>query len=567
VTLASSLPGPIPPAGVGVVATSGSQATRGRRRPRPWALLITSLVIAALVLSPLLFLVLQAVQAGWAEISRLLLRQLTAELLWNTLRLTTVVTIGCALVGTGAAFAIERTTVPLRRLWSVLVVIPLAIPDFVVGYAWVSLSPGLHGLWGASLVMTLALYPLVYLPVAASLRRTDPALEEAARSLGCGPMETFRRVTLRQIRPGLLGGCLVVALALLAEFGAFEILRFQTFTTTIYAEAQVGFNSPAACALSLVLVGLGLAVIVGELALNRRDRLARVGPQASRPPTRARLGGWTWPVLAGLVGLVGLALGVPLGALGYWLTHSHATTLPGISVLSATVQTASYAAAAAVVTTAAAIPIALLAVRHRSRVGVLVERSIYLVQCLPGLVIALSLVFFSIRYLFRFYQTPELLVAAYTILFFPLALICVLASVAQAPVGLTETSRSLGVGRFESFRRVTLPLIAPGLAAGACLVFLSAVTELTATLILIPTDTHTLATQFWAYQTNASYGAAAPFAAMLVGIAVIPSYVLARWFDRRRDAAPPTGQPLELPGGPVAPGSAILVGLPVESTR
>ena len=208
-------------------------------------------------------------------------------------------------IGTAAAFAVERTAVPLRRLWSVLVVVPLAIPDFVVGYAWVSITPDLHGLWGASLVMTLALYPLVYLPVAASLRRTDPALEEAARSLGAGRLETFRRVTLRQIRPGLLGGCLVVALALLAEFGAFEILRFQTFTTTIYAEAQVGFNSPAACALSLVLVGLGLLVIIGEVLLNRRSRLSRVGPQASRPPSRPQLGWGAWPVLAALAGTGG----------------------------------------------------------------------------------------------------------------------------------------------------------------------------------------------------------------------------------------------------------------------
>jgi iron(III) transport system permease protein len=535
VALASSLPGPVPPAGSTLPRTAAATTAPGRRRRsrRPWGLLVTSTVIAVLVVSPLAFLIIQAAQAGWDEISRLLFRGLTGQLLWNTVCLTTVVTVGCAVIGTSAALAIERTSIPLRRMWSVLVVIPLAIPDFVVGYAWVSLSPDLHGLWGASLIMTLALYPLVYLPVAASLRRTDPALEEAARSLGCGPVETFRRVTLRQIRPGLLGGCLVVALALLAEFGAFEILRFQTFTTTIYAEAQVGFNSPAACALSLVLVALGLLVIAGEVLLNRRSRLVRVGPQASRPPSRPPLGWATLPVLVGLAGLVVAALGVPVGALVYWLTHSHASTLPGTSVLSATTQTASYAAAAAVVTTAAALPIALLAVRHRSRAGMVIERSIYLVQCLPGLVIALSLVFFSIHYLFRVYQTPELLVAAYTILFFPLALICVLASVAQAPVGLPETARSLGVGRFEAFRRVTLPLIAPGLAAAFCLVFLSAVTELTATLILIPTDTHTLATQFWAYQTNASYGAAAPYAATMVAIAVVPSYVLARWFDRR----------------------------------
>ncbi|MHB1855457.1 MAG: ABC transporter permease, partial [Acidimicrobiales bacterium] len=131
------------------------------------------------------------------------------------------------------------------------------------------------------------------------------------------------------------------------------------------------------------------------------------------------------------------------------------------------------------------------------------------------------------------YQSPVLLVFCYSVLFFPLALVCVRASVAQVPRGLEDVARSLGQGRLAVWWRVSLPLVAPGLAAGACLVFLSAVTELTATLVLIPTDTATLATQFWAFTSNLSYGAAAPYAAVMVAIAVGPSYVLGRWFDRR----------------------------------
>ena len=137
--------------------------------------------------------------------------------------------------------------------------------------------------------MTLDLYPLVYLPVAAALRRTDPALEETARALGLGPWATFRRVVLPQIRPAVLGGCLVVMLALLAEFGAFEILDFRTFTTEIFTELQVDRSAaagavPAAgrCSASLVLVAEALA--------TGRGRVSRGGPQAARPPTPARPG-------------------------------------------------------------------------------------------------------------------------------------------------------------------------------------------------------------------------------------------------------------------------------------
>jgi iron(III) transport system permease protein len=152
---------------------------------------------------------------------------------------------------------------------------------------------------------------------------------------------------------------------------------------------------------------------------------------------------------------------------------------------------------------------------------------------MPGVVIALALSYFTERYANGFlYQSAPLLVIAYAILFFPLALVGVRASVAQAPVGLEEVGRSLGRRRLSVLWRVTLPLIAPGLAAAFCLVFLSAVTELTATLILIPTGVQTLATQFWAYQQNLSYAQAAPFALAIIAIAAVPSFVLGRFFDR-----------------------------------
>jgi iron(III) transport system permease protein len=152
---------------------------------------------------------------------------------------------------------------------------------------------------------------------------------------------------------------------------------------------------------------------------------------------------------------------------------------------------------------------------------------------MPGLVIALALSYFSNRYADGFgYQGGPLLIVAYAIMFFPLALVGVRASVAYAPVNLEEVARSLGQGRLAVLRRVTLPLLGPGLAASFCLVFLAAVTELTATLILVPTNVQTLATQFWAYQQNLSYGQAAPFALVIIAIAAAPSYVLSRYFDR-----------------------------------
>ena len=235
-------PGPPPAPGQ---ADARVPAVRPRRSRRPVALIAASLAVACVLALPLVFLLIEARGAGTAAVTHLIFRRLTADLLWNTVRLTVVVTARCAVIGTAAAWCVERTNLPGRRVWAVLVVVPLAIPDFVVSFGWASLWTWVQGFRGAVVVMTLAVYPLVYLPVAASLRAADPGQEEVSRSLGVGRVRTFARVTLAQARGAILGGCLLVALVLLAEYGAFELLGYQTFTTEIFTEFNVSFSVPA----------------------------------------------------------------------------------------------------------------------------------------------------------------------------------------------------------------------------------------------------------------------------------------------------------------------------------
>ena len=491
-----------------------------------------------MVLLPLVFLVVQAVQVGWSQLHQLLFRHLTAMLVWHTVALVVVVMLLCVAVGTLAAWFVERTDLPCRRLFAILVVIPLGIPDFVVSFGWRGVFPSIGGFWAAALVMTLAVYPLVFLPVAASLRAADPAQEEVARSLGLGRLHTFWTVTVGQARTAIFGGAILVGLVVLAEFGAFEILGYQTLTTEIYSEFQVGFNEPAACALSLILVLLGGLLLVSEDTVRGRGRTSRVGAGAARPIRPVALGRARLPVLAGAGLLVVLALGIPVGAIVYLIIEGGNSTLPPASLLIATVNTFGYAAAAGVVATVAALPIALLSVRFPRRRVIALQRTNMLVLAVPGLVIALSFTYVTEQFLQgRFYQTSPLLVLAYSIMFFPLALVSVRAAVARSPVGLEEVGRSLGVRRRSVLWRVTLPLIAPGLGAAFALVFLETATELTATLVLHPTNVETLATQFWAYQDNLSYGQAAPYAGVMVLIAAVPGYILGRWFDRQPERA------------------------------
>jgi iron(III) transport system permease protein len=507
------------------IAGRVTRAWSGRHR-WPFVSAGGAAIAAGLVLLPVVFLIVEAQQSGLSELEHLIVRHSVTVLLWNTVRLALACTLLCAVLGVTAAWCVERTTLPLKRLWAVVLVLPLGVPDFVIGFGWVSIDPALHGYLAAVMIMTLSLYPLVYLPVAFAMANLDAGLEESARGLGLGPWQTFRRVTLRQIRPALLGGCLLVTLALLAEYGAFEIVQYRTFTVEIFTEYKLGFDTVAACALSLVLVVLSVAALGGEFALSGRGRAWRVGPGAKRLAPRVALGRFTAPALLGVAALAGLSIGVPVGSLVYWMARGSSTTLPSASILSALGHTVAYSAAAAAIATALAIPVTALATRHRNRLTLLIERLAYLPMALPGTVIALGLVAFSVHHAFALYQSSFELIVAYSILFLPLAVVGVRSAMAQASPRMEEVARSLGARPASVWRRVTLPLIAPGLAAAFALVFISAATELTATLLLRPTGVNTLATQFWAYTSDFAYGAAAPYATLMVAISAVPAYLL-----------------------------------------
>jgi iron(III) transport system permease protein len=499
-----------------------------RRSGRGWPVVVVSMLIAAALLAPLVLIVLDVRSAGWSELHRVLFRSRSLMLLTHTVVLCAVVSVVASAIGIGAAWLTERTALRARRVWTVLLVLPVAIPDFVVGYAWHSFAPRLAPLLGATIVMTLGTYPLVYLPVAASLRRADPALEETAQGLGASRLTAFRRVTLPLIRPALVGGAILVMLTVISEYGAFEILRYQTFTTEIFTEFQ--FDAAAAGALSIPLVALGLLALLAEQLVPRRAITTSAPRRTVRP---ARLGRMTVPALLGLGGLVALGVGVPIGTIVYWMASSQRTTLPAAAtVASALGTTVTYSALGALVAVVLAVPVSMLTFRRRSAARTALQRSTFVTKALPGVVIALSLVFFATRYAYGLYETSTLLVIAYAILNFPLALVCIRASAAQIPSRLPEVGRSLGRGPVAVFARVTLPLLAPGLLAGYCLVFLTAATELTATLVLAPIGVQTLSTQFWAFQQNAAYGAAAPYALVMVALAVVPGALLGLWFDR-----------------------------------
>ncbi|MGK2866953.1 MAG: ABC transporter permease [Mycobacterium sp.] len=517
-----------------MVSTHTDRPTAGPRPPaRPGPLLTGAIgLLVAVTLVPLGYVAWSVISTGPSRIYELVVRPRVGELLLNTVGLVVVTVPLCVVLGIGAAWLVERTDVFGAAVWRPLLVAPLAVPAFINSYAWVSVWPTLHGFGAGVLVATLSYFPFVFLPAAATLRRLDPAIEESARALGSGTVGAFFRVVLPQLRLAVLGGGLLIGVHLLAEYGAFAMLRFSTFTTAIFEQFQATFDGAAGATLAGVLVLLCLVLLVTEAALRGSARFARIGSGAPRAATPIRLGPWAIPSAAGLAALTLLALGVPVWTLFRWLWIGGAQVWEVADLGEALWQTAVLAAVAAALTTLAAFPFAFLAVRYSGAFARMVEGANFVTSSMPGIVTALALVTVAIRFAPPLYQTAALVLCAYVLLFLPRALVSLRSGLAQVPPGLEEASRSLGLSPARSFVRVTLRLTAPAAGAGAALVFVAVATELTATLLLAPTGTRTLAMRFWSLSSELDYAAAAPYALVLVALSIPVTVALFRQATR-----------------------------------
>ncbi|MEU1282422.1 iron ABC transporter permease [Streptomyces sp. NPDC005805] len=491
-------------------------------------LVVAASVAAAISLLPLLYLGVRALERGPAFAWDVITGDRVAALLARSLGLAAVVVFASLVTGISLAWLTARTALPGARLWSVLATLPLAVPSYVAGFAWISAADGLAGFPGAAMVLTLVSYPYVYLPVTMALRRMDPAQEEAARSLGHGPVATFRRVTLPQLRPAAAGGSLLVALYVLSDFGAVSIMRYETFTRAIHTSYKASFDRTPAAALSIVLVVITVAVVAAESRTRGRAVHFRTGSGASRTVRLVPLGTWRWPALAWCAAVAAVGVAFPVGTLAYWLTVGNSRTWDPGFLTETTGNTLLVATLGALATAVLALPVGVLAARYRTRSARLLEQAAYAGHAVPGITVALAMVFISVRYVYPLYQELPLLVAAYVVLFLPVAVAATRAAVLQAPPVLEDVARSLGCGPLGALRRVTVPLAAPGIAAGAALTFVVCMKELPATLLLRPTGMDTLATRLWTETATASYAAAAPYAAVLIAIAAVPSYLLGR---------------------------------------
>lgn len=523
---------------------------RPRHQRAPLAVSLPATLFALLMLAPLLYLIIRSSELGIGALE-FMARPATLTVLVQSIALAITTTLITILLGVPLAWLTTRTDLPGRRIWLMLSVIPLAIPSYVGGFVLVSALgprgmvqqmleplgvtrlPEIYGFPGACLALSLFSYPYMLLSVRAALRGLDPALEESARSLGRTPWDTFWQLTLPLLRPAITSGSILVSLYALSDFGAVALLQFNSFTRAIYVQYTASLNRSGAAVLALMLVLLTLTVLFIENRTQGQMKYYSTGG-AKRKHKTISLGKWKIPALLFCAVVVLVALGMPLGVLVFWLLRGlgQGDTIRALDV--ATFNSIYAGLLAAIATVLIALPIAFWYVRYAGRPSRYVRRIAYIGYALPGVVVALALVFFAARYLPVVYQTMGLLIFAYVVRFLPEALGAIEAALRQVNPRVEEAGRSLGYGPVQVLWRLTFPMARGGIASAAALVFLTTMKELPATLILGPIGFETLATRIWSASSEAFFArAAAPSLLLLAfsALSIVPILVANREQD------------------------------------
>jgi iron(III) transport system permease protein len=496
----------------------------GQAARPPLFLVIMGAIAAIGIALPLVYLIIRTMGIGGEQWWEFMRRRQTLKIIFNSIVMAVVVTLLSAFIAIPLAFLTVRTDLPGRRFWAVVTTLPLAIPTYVGSFAliatfaprgsllqtWlaplgVERLPSIYGWPGVVAGIALFSYPYLLLSVRAGLQGIDPAMEESARSLGHNPWSVFFRVTLPQLQPSIVAGSLLIILYALRDFGTPSLMRFNSFTRAIYTQYRASFNLNFAAALSLMLVVLVSIILLLEYRVRTKAKYYSRGSILGKKHQLIQLGFWKWPALAfcSLVTLFCLVL--PIGVIVVWLLRATDPFAVLGSIIPSALNSAWAAGLAALFSTLFALPVAILGVRFPGFFTTFIERSSYIGFGLPGVVVALTLVFFGARYAPWLYQTMPMLIFAYLVMFLPQSVGTIRGSLLQVNPTLEESARILGQTPWQTLKKITIPLVRPGIISGATLIFLTAIKELPATLLLSPIGFRTLATRIWVATNDAAF--------------------------------------------------------------
>jgi iron(III) transport system permease protein len=519
--------------------------------------------IALLVAMPIIVVV-SSLATPSQEIWEHLWRTYLLELVWNTLVLIAGVGTGVLILGTGLAWVVTMYRFPGRRFFEWLLILPMAMPAYVMGFVFLSIFdyPGpVQSTWrwmfgaktwfpdivspgGVVLVMTLVLYPYVYLLTRTAFSEQSASTVEAARALGLGELRVFWKVMLPLARPSIAAGLALALMEALADFGTVGIYGYSTFTVAIYRVWFGLFNRDAATELASVLLCFTFGLLFLEHYMRGRARFSQT-EGCVRPVPPRLLAGWrAWAAAAICGGVVTAAFLLPVAQLLYWTL----TTLGGPAsdarypmFLANTLMLASVTALIAVI---AAVVLAYGLRLSRSPIVAYCTRFASMGYALPGSVIAVGVLLplafvdhtldnflrraFGISSGLLLTGSMAGLVFAYLVRFLAVSSQTLEAGLVKITPSMDMAARSLGTSPGGVLRRIHVPLLRGSLGCAAILVFVDVMKEMPATLLLRPFGYDTLAVRIWQLTSESFWEAAALPALTIVAGGILPVLLLIR---------------------------------------
>jgi len=515
------------------------------RLVRGWPIWVPGLIVVAGIAIPLVYLFIRAVDADFTELAGLLVRPRNLVLLGNTLMLAVGVLATSTLVAFPLAWLATRGNMHGRRFITLLGVLPLSIPGYVMAYVLLAATgrfgasalllgieiPRLSGYTGALIALSTYTFPYLFLNLRSALTGLDVSLEESARSLGLSGRDVFLRVILPQLKPAYWAGSLLIVLHVLGDFGVVSLMRFETFSYAIYLQYAGAFDRLYAAWLAIMLLLLTGSMLLVEARVLRNTHVAGRGPGSARTRPAKTTGGWGWLAWPFLGVVAGVSVVLPLTTLGFWAMRGLSNATPAL--LESVAGSLSASLPTALLTVVLAIPIAYASVRMpRSPLRVL-ERFAYMGYAIPPLALALAVIFASLALFPALYQTLGLLVFVCAIHFLAEALGPIRSAFMQTNPAVEESARVLGRTPLRAFMEAVLPVVRPGIVASLAFVFLSMMKELPLTFLLSPVGFRTLALNVWSHTNEALYAQAAPHALLIVLFSAIFVGLLLRRESRR----------------------------------
>ncbi len=511
--------------------------------------------LAALPLVVALLSFLGAPEGVWPHLARYVL----PEALVNTLLLAAGVALGTALLGVSLAWFAASCEFPGRRFFDWALLLPMAMPGYVLGFAFAALfeftgpvQEAWRGIFGASAwfpdigsrgasiaTLTLVLYPYVYLIVREAFRSQGIRGMEVARGFGYSPLQAFRKTALPMARPWLVAGVSLAVMESLADFGTVKLFNYTTFTTAIYRAWYGLFSLESALQLSLVLVTLVLVALLIERRLRKGSRYTPpgTGTQCRIALSAGRAAAVTFYCSVVLL----VAFGLPVSMIVYWSIQTFAVEFDaGYWQLAANTLTLS--AGAATMITAVAIVVAVTVRRSPGALNRSLARMATLGYAIPGTVLAVGF-FVPVAWLSRVLSrwlagdggTVIALQSGLAVIF--LAYLARYLAVAHGPVEsallrirptIEEAARGMGVSGFRLLARVHLPILRPATFTALLLVFVDIMKELPITLMTRPFGWDTLAVKVFQLTTEGEWQRAALPALAIVAVGLLPAVLLSR---------------------------------------